>query len=102
GIGTISAAMIYGLQTILASKEAVLSDQQLVNAGETYMMKRIMEGKTMGELSNSDLGLPSNADKGELRSGGIALGSSSDNINFKIYRLKTSDKSNPVYIFERQ
>ncbi|MDO5116800.1 MAG: prepilin-type N-terminal cleavage/methylation domain-containing protein [Synergistaceae bacterium] len=106
GIGTISAAMIYGLRTILASKEAVVSDQQVLNAGETYMMKHIMEGKKIDELSPSDLGLPENAVKSQVRGGTTYLMDSSENrlfsIPFNIYRLKTSDKSNPIYIFERQ
>lgn len=103
GIATISAALTYGLQTILVSKDAVVSNQQIINAGETYMLKRIMDKTKMNDLSLSDLGLPEKGKKEKF--GGtrnIPLGSSSNNISFNIYRLKTDDKSNPIYVLERQ
>lgn len=103
GIATIFATLIYGLQTILDSKGAVVSDQQVINAGETYMLKRIMDKAKMTDLSLHDLGLPENGEKEQFsNSRNLALGASSNNISFNIYRLKTDDKSNPVYVFEER
>lgn len=98
GIGTIAAAMTYGLQTILNSKKTLVTDQKVLNTSEEYLMRRVIKHN----VSPTNLVL----EGGEITKINSAVPKffkvCGKQMNFEIYRFQMKDKSDPIYVLEKK